>query len=135
MPISSTPPKDSATVSSQTPSQDGDAPTPEHGNLQAEDLPQELCKIQFIAGISIVVPTYREVENIPPLLERIDQVRRTHNLTLEVLFMDDDSNDGSVAAVEAAGYDWARIIVRTMVTMISSPRAIAMAKPVRKASP
>ena len=27
--------------------------------------------------------------------------------------MDDDSRDGSVEAVEQAGYDWARMIVRT----------------------
>lgn len=73
----------------------------------------EFCDIRFTAGISIVVPTYREVENIPPLLARIDQVRRDHGLTLEVLFMDDDSRDGSVEAVEASGFDWARIIVRT----------------------
>lgn len=63
-------------------------------------------------GISIIVPTYQENENIPHLLAAIDQVRQTHDLTLEVLFMDDNSQDGSVEAVAAAGFDWARIIVR-----------------------
>ena len=72
----------------------------------------ELCDIRYTAGISIIVPTYREAENIPFLLERIDQVRQAFGLTLEVLFMDDDSRDGSVEAVAAAGFDWARIIVR-----------------------
>ncbi|MEL6959397.1 MAG: glycosyltransferase family 2 protein [Pseudomonadota bacterium] len=71
-----------------------------------------LCKVSYDAGISIIVPTYREAENIPHLLERIDQVRQAHGLTLEVLFMDDNSHDGSVEAVEASGFDWARIIVR-----------------------
>jgi len=40
-------------------------------------------------------------------------LRRDRELELEVLFMDDNSNDGSVEAVAAAGFDWARIIVRT----------------------
>jgi dolichol-phosphate mannosyltransferase len=71
-----------------------------------------LCEIHIPAAISIIVPTFREVENIPLLLKRIDDVRREHDLTIEVLFMDDDSNDGSIEAVAKAGFGWARIIVR-----------------------
>ena len=73
----------------------------------------ELARTQFTAGISIVVPTYKEAENIPHLLERVDRVRREHDLELEVIFADDNSCDGSVEAVEASGFDWARILVRT----------------------
>jgi dolichol-phosphate mannosyltransferase len=72
-----------------------------------------LVSIRFRTGISVVVPTYREVDNIPLLLARLHRLRRDHEITLEVLFMDDDSQDGSVEAVEKAGFDWARIIVRT----------------------
>lgn len=79
---------------------------------QQDQLHTELCDIRFTAGISIIVPTYREVENIPHLLRRIDKVRDDYGLMLEVLFMDDDSGDGSVEAVAAAGLPWARIIVR-----------------------
>lgn len=64
-------------------------------------------------ALTIVVPTYREVDNIPPLLARIDALRQSEGLDIEVLFMDDDSQDGSVEAVRDAGFDWARIIVRT----------------------
>ena len=64
-------------------------------------------------GISIIVPTYREVENIPHLLARLATLQAQHEGPFEVLFMDDDSQDGSVEAVAAAGYDWAQIIVRT----------------------
>ncbi len=74
---------------------------------------QELARIQVQSGLSIVIPTYREAENIPLILQRIDRLRQEQNLTLEVLFMDDDSRDGSVEAVERAGFDWARIVVRT----------------------
>lgn len=80
--------------------------------IQADQPRARLCDIRFTAGISIIVPTYREAENIPHLLRRIDQVRQEHGLTLEVLFMDDNSGDGSVEAVANAGFDWARIIVR-----------------------
>lgn len=78
-----------------------------------EDSASPLVETRFITGISIVVPTYREVENIPHLLARIDRLRHENGLLLEVIFMDDDSGDGSVEAVESAGFDWARIIVRT----------------------
>ncbi len=73
----------------------------------------EFADIRFTTGISIIIPTYKEVENIPHILERIDRLRRAHDLTLEVLFLDDNSQDGSVEAVAASGFDWARIIVRT----------------------
>jgi len=82
---------------------------------QASVLPSisELARTRFTAGISIIVPTFKEAENIPYLLERIDQVRRDHELQLEVIFADDNSCDGSVEAVEASGFEWARMIVRT----------------------
>lgn len=68
--------------------------------------------IRVLTPLSIIVPTYREAENIPLLLGRLDRLRREYALTLEVLIMDDRSDDGSVEAVERAGFDWARIIVR-----------------------
>lgn len=80
----------------------------------------EISETRFIAGVSIVVPTYREAENIPHLLARIDMMRREHELTLEVIFVDDDSGDGSLEAVEAAGFDWARMIVRKQARGLSS---------------
>ena len=73
----------------------------------------EFADIRFTTGISIIIPTYKEVDNIPHILARLDQLRQDHDLTLEVLFLDDNSADGSVEAVATAGYDWARIIVRT----------------------
>lgn len=74
---------------------------------------QPLAQIQVCTGISIVIPTYKEVDNIPHILAKIDQFRKDFGLELEVLFMDDDSNDGSVEAVEQSGHSWARIVVRT----------------------
>jgi dolichol-phosphate mannosyltransferase len=72
----------------------------------------ELATVHVATPISVIVPTYREVENIPLMIERLDSLRQSHRLDLELLFMDDDSNDGSVDAVAAAGHEWCHIIVR-----------------------
>lgn len=63
-------------------------------------------------SISIVVPTYREVLNLPGLLARVGAVRESSGFDIELLVMDDDSADGSVEAVEGARLPWAKIVVR-----------------------
>jgi dolichol-phosphate mannosyltransferase len=79
------------------------------------DPPQatDLLHVRYLAGVSVIIPTYREVANIPHVLAALDDLRRRSGLELEVLFMDDDSRDGSIEAVEAAGFDWVRIVTRT----------------------
>nr|WP_314262307.1 glycosyltransferase family 2 protein [uncultured Devosia sp.] len=72
----------------------------------------DLAKIKVLAGVSVVIPTYKEAQNIPLMLGRISRLRDQYEIDLEVLFMDDDSADGSIEAVAAAGHDWARIVVR-----------------------
>jgi dolichol-phosphate mannosyltransferase len=80
------------------------------GRMTARHAP--LAQIKILTPITIIIPTFKEAENIPPLLHRLDELRVAFDLTLEVLIMDDDSNDGSVEAVERVGFDWARVIVR-----------------------
>lgn len=50
--------------------------------------------------VSIIVPTYREAQNIPVLVERIDRSMRNSNLCYEIVVVDDDSNDGIIDTVE-----------------------------------
>lgn len=45
--------------------------------------------------ISIVVPTYREVDNLPLLAEAVDEALASARRDYELLFVDDDSHDGS----------------------------------------
>lgn len=45
--------------------------------------------------ISVVVPTFNEVKNIEGLLERLDKSFKAHKKTWEVIFVDDNSTDGS----------------------------------------
>jgi dolichol-phosphate mannosyltransferase len=61
----------------------------------------------------VVVPTFREVENIPLLVERLSQVRSDLGDALDVLLMDDDSRDGSAELVERLALPWVRMITRT----------------------
>jgi dolichol-phosphate mannosyltransferase len=46
-------------------------------------------------AVSIIVPTYREAENLRPLVDRIRQVLPALNRPWEVIIVDDDSRDGS----------------------------------------
>jgi dolichol-phosphate mannosyltransferase len=83
--------------------------------------PFPLARIQVTAPISIVVPTYREALNIPHLVARIAALREAEGLEIELLFMDDQSRDGSAEAVAALGLPWVRFIER------SGPRGLSLA--------
>lgn len=71
-----------------------------------------LAEIRILTPLSIVVPTYRERENLPHLVARVDAVRRRFHLELELLLMDDDSRDGTEAWVRDEAPPWVRLIVR-----------------------
>lgn len=45
--------------------------------------------------LSIVIPVYNEVESLDPLVAEIDQVARTNQYELDLIFVDDGSRDGS----------------------------------------
>jgi dolichol-phosphate mannosyltransferase len=64
-------------------------------------------------AIGIVVPTYREVENIPLLVNRLRALREKTGWKIDLLFMDDDSKDGSEELVRSMDLPWVRMIVRT----------------------
>ena len=67
----------------------------------------------FRGRVTIVVPTYKEAENLPLLIERVGRVREAHGLDIDMLIMDDDSRDGSVEVVAARPEKWVELIVRT----------------------
>ncbi len=73
---------------------------------------ESLAEIRVLTPISIIVPTYKEAESLPYLLDRLEGLRIRHNMDLELLVMDDQSNDGSVEVVGRSGHEWARIVVR-----------------------
>jgi dolichol-phosphate mannosyltransferase len=64
-------------------------------------------------ALSIVVPTYKEAESLPHLIDRVARLRDSSGLAIEMLIMDDDSRDGSVELVRARPETWVEIVVRT----------------------
>ena len=63
-------------------------------------------------NVDVVIPTFREAENVRPLIARLRQVRKDSGLSMFVTFVDDDSRDGIDEAVRELGEDWVRLIVR-----------------------
>lgn len=59
-----------------------------------------------------MVPTYREAESLPSLVARVGQVRQEHGLELELLVMDDDSQDGTKELLASAPEPWVTLHVR-----------------------
>jgi dolichol-phosphate mannosyltransferase len=61
--------------------------------------------------ISIIIPTYNEKDNVLPLIEKLHSVLSGYNY--EVVFVDDNSRDGTIALVEALSKKYpVKIIVR-----------------------
>ena len=63
-------------------------------------------------SVSVIVPTYREAENLPELIDRIEKVRNEFSLDLDLLIMDDDSRDGTEQIVRDYSKPWVHLIVR-----------------------
>jgi dolichol-phosphate mannosyltransferase len=71
--------------------------------------------------VSIIVPTYREAENLPTLCARIFSATRASGIDAEVIVVDDNSPDDTVAVMEALGQKYpARLLVRTNERGLSS---------------
>lgn len=71
----------------------------------------QLCYTSFV--ISIVVPTYQEAENLPHLTKTIADALAGHEWPYEIIFVDDDSRDGSEQICdELAKSEPVRIVVR-----------------------
>jgi dolichol-phosphate mannosyltransferase len=69
--------------------------------------------MRSFASLTIVVPTYREAENLPYLIDRVAKVREALGLAVDVIVMDDDSQDGSLELIASRPETWVQIVVRT----------------------
>ncbi|MDB4974776.1 MAG: glycosyltransferase involved in cell wall biosis [Myxococcaceae bacterium] len=80
-----------------------------------------IAEIRILSAVSIIIPTYKERDNLPLLISRLAALRSQHDLVLQVLIMDDDSRDGSAEWVKEYGADWVELITR------SGPRGLSVA--------
>ena len=63
--------------------------------------------------MSLIVPTYREAGNVAPLVGRVKEMARAARLDLEMLIVDDGSDDGTIEAVRGLNEDvWLTLVVR-----------------------
>ena len=63
--------------------------------------------------VSVVIPTYKEVKNIPHITRAVSDALSAASIDFEIIFVDDNSADGSEAAVEQLSSSIpVRIIVR-----------------------
>ncbi len=51
--------------------------------------------------LSIIVPTFREVDNIALLTQQVFSVTSAADIAAELILVDDNSQDGSVALVDS----------------------------------
>lgn len=63
--------------------------------------------------ISVIVPTYKEAENLPLLIDRLSTLRRASRMDVELLIMDDDSKDGTEEIVASCNQPWVRLVTRS----------------------
>ena len=76
-------------------------------DLTPASAPQALLGPRSAPELSVVVPTFGERDNVPLLIEKLRQVLA--GVHWEVLFVDDDSPDGTAAAARAIGATDARV--------------------------
>jgi dolichol-phosphate mannosyltransferase len=71
--------------------------------------------------VSIVVPTYREAENIPALVRRIFAALASAAIPAELIIVDDASGDGTEQIVESLAKEFpVRVVTRTTERGLSS---------------
>jgi dolichol-phosphate mannosyltransferase len=73
----------------------------------------EYSRLAVAPKVSIVVPTFREAQNLPILIDRVAKVREALGIEIEMLIMDDDSRDGTVEVLAARPERWVELVVRT----------------------
>ena len=86
------------------------------------NLPHDLESPDRRQTVSIVVPTFREAANIPPLAERIHAALSDSGIAWELLLIDDNSEDGSEAVVA----ELARRLPVRLVTRRQLPRDLSL---------
>jgi dolichol-phosphate mannosyltransferase len=58
-------------------------------------------------SLSIIIPTFNELDNVRPLVRELSQCLK--DIDWEVIFVDDDSPDGTARAVRELGCEWNRV--------------------------
>ena len=63
--------------------------------------------------VTIILPTYEEVQSLPSLLDAVAEVKKNALPNLTLIIVDDNSNDGTEKLIEEKNFPWVNLIVRT----------------------
>ena len=72
------------------------------------------------AQVSVIVPAYREAENMPELIARLNALRTSPGLDLELIIVNDSSGDTTEETVHEQNQPWAHVITRSTERGLSS---------------
>jgi dolichol-phosphate mannosyltransferase len=64
-------------------------------------------------SVTVVLPTYKEFESLPSLIEKVEVVRDETYPDLKLIVVDDDSDDGTEQLIADLGKEWIELVVRT----------------------
>jgi dolichol-phosphate mannosyltransferase len=81
-------------------------------NFTARGQRDKTPALSLLPATSIVVPTFREAEALPDLIDRVAQVRAEHESIRELVIVDDDSRDGTEELLAKRSEPWLKLIVR-----------------------
>ena len=71
-------------------------------------------------AVTVVLPTYQEFESLPSLIEALKEVRAHEMPFLQLIIVDDNSDDGTEQLIKEANLDWIRLIIRKEERGLSS---------------
>ena len=65
------------------------------------------------SSITIILPTYQEFDSLPSLVESVDEIRVSSLPSLELIIVDDNSDDGTEKLIAQMNKSWITLIIRT----------------------
>ena len=66
-----------------------------------------------LSSISLIIPTYKEANNLKQLINKIRDVKNNFKLDLELWIMDDNSKDGTENVINDINENWINLVIRT----------------------
>ena len=65
--------------------------------------------------LTVIIPTFNEEENIERMVLTVDTICKAHNITEEILVVDDNSYDNTITIVKSlmADHPFLHLIIRT----------------------
>ena len=64
-------------------------------------------------AVTIILPTYQEFDSLPSLIESVEEIKSSTLPNLQLIIVDDNSNDGTEQLIAELGKNWVELIIRT----------------------